>query len=70
MRPVLWGLLGFVVCLPLVFVLLIITAAKYPAMDTFTMKLPATVQTSMQRPPPIPTMMETQSPISSQTANI
>ncbi len=33
MRPVLRGLLGFVLCLPLAFVLLIITAAKYPAMD-------------------------------------
>jgi tetratricopeptide (TPR) repeat protein len=47
MRPVLWGLLGLVVCLPLAFVLLIVTAAKYPAMDTFTMKLPAEVQTTV-----------------------
>jgi len=47
MRPVLWGLLGFVVCLPLAFVLLIVTAAKYPAMDTFTLKLPAGIQTTV-----------------------
>jgi tetratricopeptide (TPR) repeat protein len=47
MRPILWGLLGLVVCLPLAFVLLIVTAAKYPAMDTFTMKLPASVQTTV-----------------------
>jgi len=47
MRPVLWGLLGLVVCLPLAFVLLIIVAAKYPAMDSFTMKLPASVQTTV-----------------------
>jgi tetratricopeptide (TPR) repeat protein len=45
MRLVLWGLLGFVVCLPLAFVLLIVAAAKFPAMDNFTIKLPATVQT-------------------------
>ena len=44
MRPVLWGLLGFVVSLPLAFVLLIIAAAKFPAMDSFTARLPATVQ--------------------------
>jgi hypothetical protein len=47
MRLVLWGLLGLVVCLPLAFVLLIVTAAKYPAMDSFTMKLPAVVQTTV-----------------------
>ncbi len=47
MRPVLWGLLGLVICLPLAFVLLIVAAAKYPAMDTFTMKLPATAQTTV-----------------------
>jgi tetratricopeptide (TPR) repeat protein len=47
MRPVLWGLLGLVLCLPLAFVLLIVLAAKYPAMDTFTMKLPAIVQTTV-----------------------
>ena len=41
MRPVLWGLLGLLVCLPVAFVLLILTAAKYSAMDAFTMKLPA-----------------------------
>ena len=58
MRPVLRGLLGFVLCLPLAFVLLIVTAAKYPAMDTFTMKLPATVQTvsskSVRNPTSVP----------------
>jgi hypothetical protein len=47
MRPVLWGLLGLVVCLPLVFVLLIVTAAKYSAMDSFTIKLPADIQTTV-----------------------
>jgi tetratricopeptide (TPR) repeat protein len=47
MRPVLWGLLGFVVCLPLAFVLFIVFAARYPAMDTFTMKLPAAVQSTV-----------------------
>src|SRR6266481_8677799 len=47
MRLVLWGLLGLVVCLPLAFVLLIVLAAKYPAMDAFTMKLPAEVQTTI-----------------------
>src|ERR1700704_2632792 len=41
MRPVLWGLLGLLVCLPVAFVLLILTAAKYSAMDAFTMKLQA-----------------------------
>ena len=40
MRPVLWGLLVFVLCLPLAFVLFLIAAARYPAMDSFTMKLP------------------------------
>jgi tetratricopeptide (TPR) repeat protein len=47
MRPVLWALLGFVVCLPLAFVLLIAVAAKFPAMDNFTSNLPATVQTTV-----------------------
>ena len=47
MRLVLWGLLGIVVCLPLAFVLLIVAAAKYPAMDAFTMKLPTGVQTTV-----------------------
>jgi len=47
MRPVLWGLLGLVVCLPLAFVLVIVLAAKYPAMDTFTLKLPADIQTTV-----------------------
>ena len=47
MRPVLWGLLGLIVCLPLGFVLLIVTAAKYPAMDNFTMKLPTDIQTTV-----------------------
>jgi tetratricopeptide (TPR) repeat protein len=47
MRPVLWGLLVFAVCLPLAFVLLIVAAAKYPAMDPFTMKLPTSVRTSV-----------------------
>ncbi len=40
MRLVLWGLLIFVLCLPMLFVLLLIPAARYPAMDSLTMKLP------------------------------
>jgi len=47
MRPVLWGLLGLLFCLPLAFVLLIVLAAKYPAMDSFTMKLPADLRTTV-----------------------
>jgi tetratricopeptide (TPR) repeat protein len=47
MRPVLWGLLGFVACLPLAFVLMIVAAAKYPAMDAFTLNLPASVRTAV-----------------------
>jgi hypothetical protein len=47
MRPVLWGLLGLVVCLPLAFVLLILTAARHPAMDAFTIRLPAGIQTTV-----------------------
>jgi hypothetical protein len=47
MRPVLWGLLVFVVCLPLAFVLLIAAAAKYPAMDALTVKLPAAIRTTV-----------------------
>ncbi len=47
MRPVLWGLLGFVVCLPRAFVLLIVAAARFPSMDAFTLKLPATVQVTV-----------------------
>jgi tetratricopeptide (TPR) repeat protein len=43
MRLVLWSLLVFVVCLPLAFVLYLVAAARYPAMDNFTAKLPATV---------------------------
>jgi tetratricopeptide (TPR) repeat protein len=44
MRLVLWGLLIFVLCLPMFFVLLLIPAAKYPAMDSLTMKLPMGVR--------------------------
>jgi tetratricopeptide (TPR) repeat protein len=47
MRPVLWGLLVFVVCLPLAFVLLIAAAAKYPAMDALTVKLPTGIRTTV-----------------------
>jgi tetratricopeptide (TPR) repeat protein len=47
MRPVFWGLLGPVVCLPLAFVLLIVLAAKYPAMDSDTTKLPEGIQTTV-----------------------
>jgi tetratricopeptide (TPR) repeat protein len=47
MRPVLWGLLVFIVCLPLAFVLLIVAAAKYPPMDVFTMKLPDSLRTTV-----------------------
>lgn len=44
MRPVLLGLLVFVVCLPITFVLLIVAAAKYPKMDAFTLNLPMPVR--------------------------
>jgi len=47
MRPVLWGLLLFVVCLPLTFVLYLVAAAKYPAMDAFTKKLPTGTRTAV-----------------------
>jgi hypothetical protein len=47
MRPVFWGLLGLVVCLPLAFVLMIVIAARYPAMDALTIKLPAGIQTTV-----------------------
>jgi tetratricopeptide (TPR) repeat protein len=40
MRPVWWGLLFAVVCMPMVFVLFLIPAAKYPSMDSLTLKLP------------------------------
>jgi tetratricopeptide (TPR) repeat protein len=54
MRRVLWGLLVFVLCLPLAFVLYLVAAARYPSMDRFTEKLPATVgaaiaQVALQR---------------------
>lgn len=39
----LWGLLVFVLCLPLAFVLYLVAAARYPSMDGFTAKLPAVV---------------------------
>lgn len=47
MRPVLWGLLVFVICLPLAFVLFLIAAAKYPAFDALTVKLPTGVRTTI-----------------------
>jgi tetratricopeptide (TPR) repeat protein len=47
MRPVLWGLLVFVVCLPMAFVLLIIAAAKYPAMDALALNLPTSVRATV-----------------------
>jgi hypothetical protein len=47
MRLVLWGLLGLIVCLPLTFVLLIVLAARHPAMDSFTIRLPAAVRTTV-----------------------
>jgi tetratricopeptide (TPR) repeat protein len=43
MRPVLWGLLVFVLCLPLTFVLHLAAAARYPAMDGLTARLPPIV---------------------------
>src|ERR1700734_4086746 len=43
MRPVLWGLLVFALCLPLTFVVYLAAAARYPAMDGFTAKLPSEV---------------------------
>ena len=47
MRLVLWGLLVFIVCLPLAFVVLIVAAARYPHMDAFTTKLPTGVRTTI-----------------------
>jgi Tfp pilus assembly protein PilF len=47
MRPVLWGLLVLVVCLPLAFVLFLVVAAKYPALDALTVKLPAGIRTTV-----------------------
>jgi len=47
MRPVLWGLLVFVVCLPLAFVLFLVAAAKYPALDALTVKLPTGIRTTV-----------------------
>jgi tetratricopeptide (TPR) repeat protein len=47
MRPVLWGLLVFVVCLPLAFVLFLIAAAKYPSLDALTVKLPTGIRTTV-----------------------
>ena len=47
MRPVLWGLLVFAVCLPLVFVLFLVAAAKYSALDALTVKLPAGIRTTV-----------------------
>jgi len=44
MRHVLWGLLIFVLCLPMLFVLLLFPAAKYAAMDSVTTKLPMTIR--------------------------
>jgi tetratricopeptide (TPR) repeat protein len=40
MRLVLWCLLIFILCLPMLFVLLLFPAAKYAAMDSVTTKLP------------------------------
>ena len=48
MRPVLWGLLVFVLCLPLAFVLSLVAAARYPSMDAFTMKLPIDFRTGCE----------------------
>jgi len=47
MRPVLWGLLVFVVCLPLAFVVFLVAAARYSAMDTLTVKLPTSIRTTV-----------------------
>src|ERR1700751_1167898 len=47
MRFVLWGLFVFIVCLPLMFVLYLFVAARYPAMDHFTGKLPTTVSSAV-----------------------
>jgi tetratricopeptide (TPR) repeat protein len=47
MRPVLWGLFIFIVCLPLIFVLYLVAASKYPRMDAFTVKLPSIVRTTV-----------------------
>jgi len=47
MRLVLWGLLVFVVCLPMAFVLLIVTSAKYSRMDTFVLNMPTSVRATV-----------------------
>lgn len=47
MRPILLGLLVFVACLPITFVVLIVAAAKYPKMDTFTLNLPMAVRSAV-----------------------
>jgi tetratricopeptide (TPR) repeat protein len=47
MRPVLWGLLVFAVCMPLVFVLFLVAAARYPAMDSFTTSLPSSIRATV-----------------------
>ncbi len=47
MRRILWGLLVFVVCLPLAFVLFLIPAAKFPAIDAFTRKLPTGIRSDV-----------------------
>jgi len=46
MRPVLWGLLLTVVCLPMAFVLFLV-AAGVPAFDVFTTKLPSGIRSSV-----------------------
>jgi hypothetical protein len=47
MRPVLWGFLVFVVCLPLAFVLFLVAAARYPVTDSFTMTLPTGIRAAV-----------------------
>lgn len=49
MRLVLWGLLIFIVCLPLAFVLYLVAAARYPSMDGFTAKLPSAVGSAVSQ---------------------
>jgi tetratricopeptide (TPR) repeat protein len=47
MRLLLWGLLVSVVSLPLVFVLWLVAAARYPAMDANTMRLPDGIRSTV-----------------------
>ncbi len=47
MRPVLWSLLLTIVCLPMAFVLFLLVASRFAAMDSFTSKLPSGIRSSV-----------------------